>query len=66
MVLIALETIHSNHIYQCGNTLYRQKSGGGIGAGIMVVVARIIMDIWDDKIHDILEENQILVYLLAK
>ena len=34
------------------------------GARITGVVARIIMDIWVDKIHNILEENNILVYLL--
>ena len=63
VVLIALETILSNYIYQYGDTLYGKKSGGGIGARITGVVAMIIMDIWADKIHDILEENQILVYL---
>ena len=64
--MVALETVLGNHIYQCGNVLYRQKSGGGIGARITGVVARIIMDIWADKLHDILEQNQVVVYLLAK
>ena len=34
VVLIALETVFANHIYQCENSLYKQRTGGGIGARI--------------------------------
>ena len=65
-MLVALETVLSNHIYQCKNSLNRQQTGGGIGARITGVIARILMDIWTDKISQILEDNNINVYLLAK
>ena len=63
---MALETVLSNHIYQCENSLYRQQTGGGIGARITGVIARIIMDIWTDKVSQVLEENNISIYLLGK
>ena len=66
MVLVALETVFANHIYQCENDLYRQRTGGGIGARITGVVARVVMDIWADKVHNVLAENQVIIYLLAK
>ena len=46
VVQIALETTFSNHIYQCQNVLYCQVKGGGIGARITGVVARVVMDLW--------------------
>ena len=63
---MALETVLANHIYQCKNLLYRQQTGGGNGARITGVIARIIMDIWTDRLSDVLEDNNILIYLLAK
>ena len=66
MVLVALETTFGNHIYQCRNNLYRQSQGGGIGARITGVVARILMDVWMDLVSKSLEENDVKVYLIAK
>ena len=63
---IALETTFTNHIYQCQNVLYRQCKGGGIGARITGVVARIIMDLWMDLVTQTLEENEVVVYLMTK
>ena len=54
------------NIYQCENILYRHVKGGGIGARITGVIARIIMDVWANKISSILEDNSILIYLLVK
>ena len=50
VVQVALEATFSNHIYQCQNNLYRQCKGGGIGARITGVVARVVMDLWMDLI----------------
>ena len=66
VVLVTIETVLTNHIYQCDNSLYRQLKGGGIGARITGVIARIIMDVWADKVSKILEENSVSIYLLAK
>ena len=63
---MALEANFSNHIYQCQNSLYRQSKGGGIGARITGVVARVVMDLWMDLISTHLEENGITIYLLTK
>ena len=63
---MALETIFSNHIYQCQNKLYRQCKGGGIGARITGVVARVIIDIWMDLMSTYLKENNVITYLLTK
>ena len=46
--------------------LYRQLRDGGIGARITGVIARIIMDVWADKVSKILEDNRVVMYLLAK
>ena len=61
-----METTFTNHIYQCNNILYRQCQGGGIGARITGVVARILMDVWMDLISQALEENAVVVYLMTK
>ena len=58
-VLMATETAFENHIYQCQNSLYRQLIGGGIGARLTGMVARVIMDVWMDKMSRILKENDV-------
>ena len=63
---MALEACFSNHIYQCGNTLYRQLVGGAIGDSITGVVARILMDRWADRLKELLEQVDVDVYLLLK
>ena len=62
----ALEVCFGNHIYQCENELYRQVVGGGIGARVTGVVARILMDVWADKLARKLEDNAVVLYMLAK
>ena len=66
VVQVVLEECFSNHIYQCDNVLYCQKSGGGIGARVTGVVARILMEIWAELLSENLEKNGIVIYLLAK
>ena len=66
VVQVALEATFSNHIYQYQNNLYRQSKGGGIGARITGVVARVVMDLWMDLIQQNLKENGIKIYLLTK
>ena len=63
---MATETAFGNHIYQCQNTLYRQLIGGGIGARLTGMVARVIMDVWMDKMSRILKENDVKVFLMVK
>ena len=41
---VSLETVFRNHIYKYSNNLYTQVTGGGIGATITGIVARILMD----------------------
>ena len=66
VILIGLETVLSNHIYQCQNKLYRQLKGGGIGTRITGVIARVIMDVWMDLATTALEENKVIIYLMTK
>ena len=66
VILIATEVAFGHHIYQCQNQLYKQLRGGGIGARLTGIVARIIMDVWMDKMSWILENNDIKVYLMVK
>ena len=66
VVQVALEATFSNHIYQCQNNLFRQCKGGGIGARITGVVARVFMDLWMDLISGHLKENKVAIYLLTK
>ena len=46
--------------------LYIQLVGGGIGARITSVLARVIMDVWMDRMSVVLEENNIKVYMMRK
>ena len=62
----ALEICFGNHIYQCKNEVARQVTGGGIGARVTGVVARILMDVWADRLARKLEDNNVLLYMLAK
>ena len=66
VVQIALEQCFSNHIYQADNTLYRQVSGGEIGARVTGVAARVLMDVWADLLTSILERNKVVIHMLAK
>ena len=66
VVLVATEIAFSHHIYQCQNQLYKQLRGGGIGAQLTGIVARIVMDVWTDKMSAILEDNKINIYLMVK
>ena len=61
VVQIALEQCFSNHIYQADNTLYRQVSGGEIGARVTGVAARVLMDVWADLLTSILERNKVVI-----
>ena len=66
VIKISLMECFRNHIYQARNVLYRQIVGGGIGARVTGVVARILMDVWADLLNSILENNDVIIYLLAK
>ena len=61
-----MEVCFGNHIYQCENELFRQVTGGGIGARVTGVVARILMDVWMDLLTQALKENEVAIYLLTK
>ena len=62
---MATEIAFSHHIYQCQNQLYKQLRVGGIGAQLTGIVARIIMDVWMDKMAAILEDNKVDIYLMV-
>lgn len=62
----ALEVCFGNHIYQCVNELLRQVTSGGIGARVTGVVARVLMDVWVDRLARKFKENKIFLYMLAK
>ena len=40
--------------------------GGGIGARVTGVVARVLMDVWYDKLVEALRSNEITLLMLAK
>ena len=40
--------------------------GGGIGARITGVVARVLMDVWADLLSANLKDNGVILYLLTK
>ena len=63
---MSLETVFSNHIYQSSNNLYKQTTGGAIGARITGVVAHIVMDRWADGLMRKLKEAEISTYLFTK
>ena len=66
MVETALSTCFRNHIYQCKNEPFRQVVGGGIGARVTGVVARVLMDVWCDKLEEVLRSNDVTLLMLAK
>ena len=65
VVQLALEQCFVNHIYQADNTLFRQVSGGGIGARVTGVAARVLMDVWADLLSTILDQNEVVIHMLA-
>ena len=66
VVQASLEICFNNHIYQCCNELYKQRTGGGIGARVTGVVAGVDMDTWADLLAIDLEGGGVILYLIAK
>ena len=66
VILVATEIALGHHIYQCQNLLYRQLRGGGIGARLTGIIARLIMDVWMDRMTEILQQNKVEIYLMVK
>ena len=66
VVQLTLEQCFSNYIYQADNVLFRQVSGGGIGARVTGVAARVLMDVWADLLTSILGRNKVTIHMLAK
>ena len=48
------------------NNLYCQEIGGRIGARVTGVVARVLMDVWTDKMATCLDLNGIILYMMVK
>jgi len=65
-IQVGVEVAFSNHIYWYHNHLYRQTQGGAIGARLTVVVARVNMDRWEERMMLEIERMKLEIYLFTK
>ena len=66
VVQIVVEALFNHHFYTFGNEIYHQKGGGPIGLRGTCAVARVLMQMWDIKWRDVLKEERITTWLLAR
>ena len=66
VVQIMVEALFNHHYYTFGNNIYHQKGGGPIGMRGTCAVARVTMQMWDIKWREILENERITTWLLAR
>ena len=59
MVQIGVLTMMNTHLYEFGGKIFLQKDGGPIGLRATCAVARVVMNFWDAKWMNVMEENQI-------
>ena len=62
---IALRTIFENFCYKFGGEIYKQSSGGPIGARCTMAAARIVMNDWSLKYRKMLTEAGLKIGLLS-
>ena len=61
-----IEVAFKNHIYWYHGDLFKQLKGGAIGARLTGVVARVVMDKWEQRLREVLRSNLVKTYLLGK
>ena len=66
LVEVAVRTTFETHFYQWGGRLYRQKKGGAIGLRATGTVAKVAMEDWLRRLHDLLLTQGANVLLLTK
>ena len=44
----------------------KQTEGGAIGLQLTQAIARIVMEVWEQRIRKLMKENEINVYLIRK
>ena len=66
VIQVSLEAVFGNHIYQCNNSLYKQLKGGVIGARVTRIIARILMDRWEDILEKRLRKIGVKSFFLVK
>ena len=59
MVMIGVLEMMNSHLYQFNNKIYLQQAGGPIGLRATCAVARIVMNFWDKKWKEKMEDNNI-------
>ena len=56
---IAVILFFKNFAYTFGGKIFVQKSGGSIGATLMMCVARLVMQQWRDEFNELLQRSNI-------
>ena len=59
MVQIGVLTMMNTHLYEFDGQIFHQQSGGPIGLRATCAVARIVMNHWDAKWMELMDENNI-------
>ena len=62
---IGVRAAFACHLYQFGGRTYHQRDGGPIGTRLAGAAAKIVMMEWADKVMEILEKEDIPVFLAA-
>ena len=65
-IMIVLELILQNHIYQFNNVIRKQKEGGPIGLDLTGVIAKIFMGWWDEQLLLKLQENRMVIKMYKR
>ena len=65
-LMIRIRVAFKNHIYWYHGDLFKQLKGGAIGARLTGVVARVVMDKWEQRLREVLRSNLVKTYLLGK
>ena len=63
--LIVVE-VFSNHIYEFGGKIYRQREGGPIGLSLSGAVARAVMARWDSEVGQACAEQGIRIWFRSR
>ena len=64
--IIIEKVLKWNHFYRTEGKNFRQVTGGGIGLRATGSASKVTMDEWAEKFEELLKENEIECFLLAK
>ena len=62
---IGTRVLFENFVYRFGGEVYHQQAGGPIGARVTMCAAKMVMQHWADKYHQILLRSDLRVPLLT-